>query len=88
MKQRELVNRLRTFCLTIATHIGRGGMEAGCGKRLNLMPPRVPGFRKTVTQNHQGARSLFGHVHADAVRFDRPMADFVHNFTFDQFGSG
>ena len=40
-----------------------------------------------VTQNYQRANVLFGHVHADAVRFDRPMADFVHNFTFDSLAS-
>ena len=83
MKQRELVDRLRAVCLTIATHVRRDGMETCLGQRLDLMPPRVPGLRESVTQDHQRPGALFGHVHANAVRFDHPVADFVHGFTSD-----
>ena len=43
-----------------------------------------PGNR---AQDHQRPGSLFGHMHANAVRFDHPVADFVHGFTFDELGS-
>ncbi len=73
MKQRVLVDRLGPVGLAIAAHVGRDGMVAGLGQRLQLMPPRVPGFGKAVAQHDQRAGALLGDVHLDAVGRDGPV---------------
>jgi hypothetical protein len=41
--------------LTIASLIGRHGVEAGSGERRQLVSPGIPGFREAVKQHHQWA---------------------------------
>src|SRR6185312_3882033 len=41
----------------------------GGADRLELVPPRVPGFRPAVAEQHQRAASGFGVAHMDAVGF-------------------
>jgi hypothetical protein len=56
MQDGVLVDRLRRVALAVAAHIGGDNTEAGGSKRIDLMPPREPGFRKAVHQQHQRPR--------------------------------
>jgi hypothetical protein len=78
MKERVLVDRLWTIGPAVAAHVWGYGMEPGLGERRQLVPPGVPGFGKTVAQDDQGTRPLFGHVHAYAVCLDGTVTDLGH----------
>jgi hypothetical protein len=52
-------------------------MEPSVGERRQLMPPRIPAFRKTVAQQHQGALSRLGDVETEPVSGDHPMTYFA-----------
>ena len=78
MQDRVLVDRLRRVALAVAAHIGGDNTEAGGSKRVDLMPPREPGFRKTVHQQHQRPLALLGDVDVDAVAFDDALRCLAH----------
>ena len=64
--------------LSITAHIGRDRPEARVRQRPKLISPRIPGLRKSVTEQHERALALLRDMHADAVRFDRTMCDLAH----------
>ena len=78
MQDRVLVDRLRRVTLAVATHIGGDDTEAGGGKGVDLMPPREPGFRKAVHQQHQRPLALLGDVDVDPVAFDDALRRLAH----------
>ena len=78
MKQRVLIDGFRLACLAIAAHVGRDGAIAGLGERLQLMAPRIPGFRKAVAEEHDGSASRFGEMDRDPVCLDGAMGDLGH----------
>ena len=55
--------------------------EAGGSKRLDLMPPRESGFRKTMHQQQQRPLALLGNVEVDPVALDDVLCWRVHLFT-------
>ena len=61
---------LRFVGFSITALIGNHHMIPGLGKHGDLMPPGIPRFRKTVTEDDQRPFALFGQVHSDAVGFD------------------
>ena len=73
MQDRVLVDRLRRVALAVAAHVGGDDTEAGGSKRVDLMPPGEPGFRKAMHQQHQRPLALLGDVEVDAVAFDDPL---------------
>jgi hypothetical protein len=64
--------------LAVAAHVGRHRAEARVGQRAELMTPRIPGFREAVTQEHDRASALLGHVHANPIGLDDAMLDLAH----------
>ncbi len=78
MKQRVLIDVLGLACLAIAAHIGRDRAIAGIGERLQLMAPRIPGFRKAVAEEHDGSASGLGEMDRDPVCLDGAMGDLGH----------
>ena len=86
------VDGFRPAGLAIAAHVGRDGVIAGVGERLELMAPRIPGFRKAVAKENERARSRLGEMHArcrsprscDGRSQSRvpPTAD-IHLYAFD-----
>ena len=78
VEQRVLIDCLGLACLAIAAHVGRDRVVAGLGERLQLMAPRIPGFRKPVAQQYDGAGSGLGKMDGDAVRLDSAMGDLSH----------
>ena len=60
---------------TVAAHVWCNDVETGCRKRGKLMAPRVPGFRKAVTQDNKRALALLGDVQTNAVGFDAALYD-------------
>jgi hypothetical protein len=78
MKQRVLVDSLRPVGLAVAAHIGRNGVESGRRQGGKLMPPRVPGLRKSVTQNNERPLALLGDMQMNAARFDHAMCHTAH----------
>ena len=78
MQDRVLVDRLRRVTLAVAAHIGGDNTEAGGSKRVNLVPPREPGFGKTVHQQHQRPLAPLGDVDVDAVAFDDALRCLAH----------
>jgi len=49
VKERVLLDCLGAISLTIAAHVGRHGMEPGCGEGCELMAPGIPAFGKPMT---------------------------------------
>ena len=78
MQDRVLVDRLRRIALAVAAHIGRDNAKTGGSKRVDLMPPREPGFRKAVHQQHQRPLALLGDVEADPVALDDALRRLAH----------
>jgi hypothetical protein len=78
MQDRVLVDRLRRVTLAVAAHIGGDNTEAGGSKRVDLVPPREPGFGKTVHQQHQRPLALLGDVDVDSVALDDPLRCLAH----------
>src|ERR1700720_61654 len=78
MEERVLVDFLRTIGFAVAAHVRRDRVEAGFGESLQLMTPGIPGFGKTVAQEHQRSRAALRDVHADAVGLDDAMFYFAH----------
>ena len=74
-----LLDLLRTVGLPVAAHVRRDRPKARVGERLELMAPRVPGFRKAVAHQDERSFSRLGEMDADAVRLDRPMCDLGHS---------
>src|SRR4030095_940370 len=75
VEQRVPANLLRSVRRAVAPHVRGYRVKAGGRERGKLVPPRIPGFGKSVTEDDEGARALLGEMHADAVRLDRPMLD-------------
>ena len=86
MQDRVLVDRLRRIALAVAAHIGGDDAEAGGSERIDLMPPREPGFRKTVHQQHQRPLALLGDVEVDAIAFDNALRFGVFIFSISLRG--
>jgi hypothetical protein len=78
MKQRVLIDGFRLAGLAIAAHIGRHRAITGTSERLQLMAPRIPGFRKAVAEEHDGSASRFGEMDRDPVCLDGAMGDLGH----------
>src|SRR5215470_5087824 len=78
MEEAVLINFFRALSLAIAPHIRRDRVEASLRERLQLMTPRVPRFRETVTQHYQWACSAFSNVHADPISFYFTMPHLDH----------
>ena len=89
MKQRVLVDGFRLACLAIAAHVGRDGAIAGLGERLQLMAPRIPGFRKAVAEEHDGPASRFGEMDripfASTVRWAISVTRLLLRFGIDLY---
>src|SRR5262249_56639407 len=66
---------VRSVRRTVASHVRGYRVIAGGRERRKLVPPRIPGFGKPVTEDDEGARALLGEMYADTVRLDRPMLD-------------
>jgi len=81
MQDRVLVDRLRRVTLAVAAQVGGDNAEAGGSKRLDLMPPRESGFRKTMHQQQQRPLALLGNVEVDPVALDDVLCWRVHLFT-------
>ena len=82
MEERIGLDRLGPVGLPIAAHVGRDGMIAGLGQRLELMAPRIPGFGPAVAEEDERPLACLGDVDAKAVRLDEPMGDFGHGVPF------
>jgi hypothetical protein len=78
MEKGVSVDLFRPVRLAVAAHVRRDRVVSGLAQRPQLMTPRIPGFRKTVTQDDERAAAGFGEVDANAVRLDRPVCDFGH----------
>src|SRR5437016_3246963 len=78
MKDRVLIYRLGYLALAVAAHIRCYGVEARCGERADLVAPGIPGFGKTVAQEHQRSLTLLGDVEADAVALDYSLGRLAH----------
>ena len=78
MKQRVLVDVLGLARLAIAAHVGRDGAITGLGKRLQLMAPRIPGFRKAVAEEHDRSASGLSEMDRNPVCLDGAMGDLGH----------
>src|SRR4029077_6946096 len=77
-QQRVFLNFRWRVGLSITAHIGRDRPEARVRQRPKLISPRIPGLRKSVTEQHERALALLSDMHADAVRFDRTLRDLAH----------
>src|SRR4029077_7042503 len=77
-QQRVFLNFRWRVGLSITAHIGRDRPEARVRQRPKLISPRIPGLRKSVTEQHERALALLRDMHADPVRFDRTMGDLAH----------
>ena len=84
VEQGVLVHSLRLFRQAIASHVGGDRPEARVAKRLQLVPPRIPGLRKAMTEQNERTSALFGDVHLDAVGRDRTMSQFGHDGPIQQ----
>jgi hypothetical protein len=45
------------------------------GECLDLVPPRIPGFRKSMAQKNKGSSTRFRDMYLDAVRFNEPVLE-------------
>ncbi|MCY1514894.1 hypothetical protein D9M68_494600 [compost metagenome] len=61
------LHRCRGIRAAVAAHIRGCRPEAGGCQRTQLVPPGIPQLRETMAQQHQGALSLNGHAHLQAV---------------------
>jgi len=68
----------RLFRLAITTHVRRDSVETRFGKSAKLMPPRIPGLRRSVAKQNPRTGSRFRIVHLDAVGSDELMSDLSH----------
>jgi len=80
MKLRVRVDLVRCVGLPVAALIGRNDVIAGITQRLQLVAPRIPGLRKTMTQHNERTvrRAGVRDMHVDAVGCDRAMLDLGH----------
>lgn len=79
MQQSVMVDIRRPLCLTIAAHIRRHDMEARLAQCLELMPPGIPGFGKTVTQHDKRSHSVLDAMHANAIGLDGAVFQLSHD---------
>ncbi len=82
MEERVGVDRLGPVGLAIAAHVGRDGMVAGLGQRLELMAPRIPALRPAMAEEDERPLACLGDVDAKAVRLDEPVGDVGHGVPF------
>ena len=68
----------RTIAAAVAALVGRGDLEPGVNKRINLMSPKVPALREAVQENDQGAFAFDYNAQPDAVRFDQSKIAILH----------
>src|SRR5215472_7247887 len=78
MEEAVLIDFFKTLSLAIAPHIRCDGVESSLRDRLQLMSPRVPRFRETVTQHYQWTCPAFSNVHADPIGFYFAMPQLDH----------
>ena len=78
LKQRVLIDLVGLAGLAIAAHVGRDGAIAGLSQRLQLMAPRIPGFRKTVAEEDEGSASRLSEMDRNPVCLDRAMGELGH----------
>src|SRR5262249_50420332 len=78
VQQAVLIDRLRRVALAVPSLVRRHRMVSRGGQRGELMPPRIPALRKTVTQDHERSFALLRDVQSYAVRLDHSMAHCLH----------
>jgi hypothetical protein len=69
------LQRLRPIRLAITTHIRRDHSIPGVRQWTKLMPPSIPGLRKSMQKHNQRAIAYIGVMHSDSVGHDELMAD-------------
>src|SRR5256712_8570767 len=79
MEQGVLIDRLRAIGATVAPLVGRHRVVAGLAEGAKLVPPRVPGLRPAVAQQHERPCTVFGDVHSNAIGFDDPVHGPAHD---------
>src|SRR4051794_26473722 len=67
MKQSVLIDSFRFVGLAITPHVRRDGAVTRIRKSLQLMPPRIPRLRPSVTEQHKGTCAHLRDMHLDAV---------------------
>jgi len=75
MEKGVLICIVRAIRLSVTAHVRCNYMISRFGQGLDLVPPRIPGLRKSVAQKNQGAGARFRNMDLDAVRFDKPVFD-------------
>ncbi len=78
VKQRVALDFGGPIRQAVAAHIGRNGVKSRRRQRAQLMAPRIPGFRKSMTEQHQRAAALLGDMNANAIGFDGSVRWLVH----------
>ena len=73
---RSMASRLAR--LAIAAHVGRDGVIAGLGQRLQLMAPRIPGFGKPWQNRTTRPAPGLGEMDRNPVCLDGAMDDLGH----------
>src|SRR5205807_10382686 len=79
VEQCVLIDRLRAVGATVAPLVGRHRVVAGLAEGAKLVPPRVPGLRPAVAQQHERPCTVFGDVHSNAIGFNDPVHGPAHD---------
>src|ERR1019366_6722815 len=69
------LDRLRCVAVAVAAQVGRDGVIAGVGNRLQLVAPRIPELWKPVQQHHDWPGAGLGNVKSHLPNADRAMGD-------------
>ena len=62
MEDSVLIDRLGPVAFALTAHVGRSGVEACLGQRLDLVTPGVPTFWKAVAEQHKLSLALLSDI--------------------------
>src|SRR6266436_9507885 len=71
MEKRVLIYSVGTIRLSVTAHVRCDDPIPRLGESLDLVPPRIPGLRKSVAQKNQRSGARFRDMDFDAVRFNK-----------------
>src|SRR5258708_18597529 len=80
LQLRILFDLAGTVCLSIATLVGSHDMVACVGQGCQLMTPGVPGFGKTMEEQHQWPMPCFYKMHPNTICLNKSMSNIYHAF--------
>ena len=80
-------NGFRTIGFSVPPLVRSNSVIPRFSQGRKLMPPGVPQFRKSMAHNDQGAFSLLGNLHLDAVGFNNTLST-LHLFSLSLWVNG